>query len=111
MIQLCVLYPQPLDRGTFEADYAIHSQLIKEKIGKPFTVIKFLGGEQGDPAFYQIFMMSFSSMDEVESVLTPEVTDVLDADAFRISSGGEPVILLGRVEQPSHRHGGGDPLR
>lgn len=97
MISLCVLYPQPINRKAFDADYGGHLRLVREKTGMPFAVSKFLDGDQSSPPYYQMFTMTFSSMVEFESVLTPEVTDVLNADAERISTGGKPVVLVSSI--------------
>lgn len=99
MINLCVLYPQPVEREKFDLDYRSHSKLIKEKTGKPFVISKFLDDDQGLPPFYQMFTMSFESMEEFSSVVPQAVAEELNADAARISTGGEPVIVLGEVEQ------------
>lgn len=99
MINLYVLYPQPEDSDVFDLEYKDHAKLIKERTGKPFVVSKSIGNAQDAPAFYQVFTMSFSSMEELESVLTPAIRKELDADAFRISTGGQPLVMVSAVEK------------
>ncbi|MEM8773965.1 MAG: EthD family reductase [Pseudomonadota bacterium] len=99
IINLYVLYPHPENTEVFDLEYKGHAQLIKERTGKPFIVSKILGNDQGSPGFYQMFTMSFSSMEELSSVLTPAIKEELDADAVRISTGGKPLILVSEVEK------------
>lgn len=103
-ISLVVLYPQPKDVEKFEAEYTKHLALLDEKAGisddaKPYTVTKFLPGPEGAaPDFYQMFKMSFESMEAFgQTMSTPGMQEVA-ADSKRISTGGTPLVLVG---QPS----------
>lgn len=100
-VKLMVLYPYPEDSKTFDADYQDHLELLHEKTGiprdpAPYTVTR-LASPSGDPApYYQIFSMPFPSDEALQEMLaTPEMQEVA-ADAGRISSGGAPVMLVGR---------------
>lgn len=101
-MNLIVLYPQPTDVEKFESDYTAHINLLHEKTGipidvKPYTVTKFLSGAEGKPPFYQIFSMPFDSPEALNEVMTsPGMQDVA-ADANRISTGGAPTILIGKL--------------
>ncbi len=100
MAKLVVLYPQPTNIEKFEKDYSAPLELFHKKTGiptdvKPYTVTKFLDGPDGKAPYYQMFSMPFESLDALNQTLSsPEMQEVA-ADAFRISSGGDPVILPG----------------
>ncbi len=101
MPQLVVLYPNPTDAVQFEADYVVHTALLHEKTGiptdvKPYTTTKFFPNPDGSPpAFYRMFLMPFDSMEALQGALASPGMQEVAADAFRISSGGVPVILVG----------------
>jgi uncharacterized protein (TIGR02118 family) len=101
MPQLVVLYPQPADAQQFEADYVLHMALLHEKTGipvdvKPYTASKFFPNPDGSmPAFYRLFMMPFESMESLQAAMSSAGMQEVAADAYRISTGGAPVILVG----------------
>jgi uncharacterized protein (TIGR02118 family) len=100
MVQLIVLYPQPLNVQQFEIDYANHLALFHEKTGipttsKPYTVTKFLSTPDGSQAFYQMFAMPFESQEALQSTMSSEGMQEVAADVNRISTGGVPTILVG----------------
>jgi uncharacterized protein (TIGR02118 family) len=102
MFQVVVLYPQPKDAHQFEADYAKHLEFFHEKTGipkteKPYSVIKFMDTPQGPPPFYQMFVMPFPSAEIMQGALADPGMQEVSADAFRISSGGSPIIIAGKV--------------
>jgi uncharacterized protein (TIGR02118 family) len=101
MTNLIVLYPQPKDEKKFESDYATHLILLHEKTGipkdvKPYTVTKFLEGPAGKPQFYQMFSMPFESPEALHEAMSTSGMQEVAADANRISTGGQPVILVGQ---------------
>lgn len=101
-MNLIVLYPQPTDVAKFESDYTAHIKLLHEKTGipndvKPYTVTKFLSGPEGNPPFYQMFTMPFDSPEALNEVMTSPGMQVVAADAHRISTGGAPTILIGKI--------------
>lgn len=103
MLKVLVLYPQPADANQFDKDYHAHLQLLHEKMGipadvKPYTITKLFPTPAGSPAFYQIFSMPFSSMEELQGAMSSAAMQEVGADAARISSGGAPVILIGNEE-------------
>ncbi|MEO1652877.1 MAG: EthD family reductase [Bacteroidota bacterium] len=101
-MNLIVLYPQPTDVEKFEADYAAHLALLREKAGippqeKPYTVTKFAPSPEGTPRYYQMFTMSYASPEALgEALASPGMQEVA-ADARRISTGGAPMVLFGEV--------------
>jgi len=101
-MNLIVLYPQPTDVAKFESDYTAHIKLLHDKTGipndvKPYTVTKFLSGPEGNPPFYQMFTMPFDSPEALNEVMTSPGMQVVAADANRISTGGAPTILIGKI--------------
>ena len=101
MPHLVVLYPQPADTEKFDADYVTHTALLHEKTGipadvKPYTVTKFFPNPNGSAlAYYRMFLMPFESMEALQGALSSPGMQEVAADAFRISTGGAPVILVG----------------
>lgn len=103
MIQLTVLYPYPTDVSQFETDYANHLALLHEKAGipttmKPYTVTKFMPTPEGNPIYYQMFMMPFKSSEVLQATMASEAMQEVGADAYRISTGGAPLFLIGNTE-------------
>ncbi|MDY2588186.1 EthD family reductase [Winogradskyella aquimaris] len=101
-MKLIVLYPQPKDVEKFESDYSAHIQLLHEKTGipsneKPYTVTKFLQGPEGKPPFYQMFTMPFDSLEALNGAMASLGMQEVAADATRISTGGAPTILIGKL--------------
>jgi len=101
MPNVVVLYPHPADADRFETDYVAHTALLHEKTGipadvKPYTVTKFFPDPDGSaPAFYRMFMMPFETMEALQGAMSSPGMQEVAADAFRISSGGAPVIMVG----------------
>ena len=101
-MNLIVLYPQPKDVEKFESEYSAHIKLLHEKTGipndlKPYTVTKFLQGPEGKPPVYQMFTMPFDSLEALNEVMTSSGMQEVATDANRISTGGAPTILIGRL--------------
>jgi uncharacterized protein (TIGR02118 family) len=102
MFQVVVLYPQPKDVLQFEADYIKHLEFFHEKTGipkteKPYSVTKFMDSPQGPSQFYQMFVMPFPTAEIMQGALADPGMQEVSADAFRISSGGSPIIIAGEV--------------
>lgn len=100
MLQLIVLYPQPVNVQQFELDYASHLALLHEKTGlpttvKPYTLTKFLPTPDGAQPFYQMFTMPFESPEALQTAMSSVGMQEVAADANRISTGGLPTILIG----------------
>lgn len=103
MLQVIVLYPRPTDEIQFEKDYANHLALLHEKTGipltdKPYTVTKFFATPNGPATYYRMFTLSFNSLELMEAALSSAGMQEVSADAKRISTGGEPIILIGNIE-------------
>ena len=102
MTNLIVLYPQPTDVKKFESDYAEHIILLHEKIGipknvKPYSVTKFLSAAEGESPFFQMFTMPFESVEALNEAMSSPGMQEVAADANRISSGGNPIVLIGKT--------------
>lgn len=101
MPHVVVLYPHPADAQQFEADYVSHTALLHEKTGipvdeKPYTVTTFFPNPDGTaPAFYRMFLMPFESIEALQAAMSSAGMQEVAADAFRISTGGAPVIMVG----------------
>jgi uncharacterized protein (TIGR02118 family) len=101
MPHVVVLYPHPADAQQFEADYVTHIALLHEKTGipvdvKPYTATKFFPNPDGSAApFYRMFLMPFESMEALQGAMASPGMQEVAADAFRISTGGAPVIIVG----------------
>ncbi len=103
MVQLTVLYPYSADLAQFETDYAAHLALLHEKAGipttvKPYTVTKFMPIPDGPPAYYQMFTMPFESAEAMQATMESAAMQEVGADAYRISTGGAPIFLVGKAE-------------
>lgn len=100
MSNVIVMYPQPTDVAQFEKDYADHVRLFDEKMGvtpenKPYTIFKMVTTPDGTPPYYLMSVIRFNSIEEMQAAMaSPQVAE-LTADAYRISSGGAPVFMVG----------------
>lgn len=103
-VVLTVLYPWPINAEKFNADYEAHLDLLHEKARipsgpKPYSVVRFLAGPDGNPPFYQSFTMAFPSAQALQEAMSTVGMQEVAADAERISTGGKPTILIG---EPKH---------
>lgn len=100
-VKLMVLYPQPVDPMQFDEDYRDHLALLHQMMSipedqRPYSVTRFQPTPEGQPPFYQLFTMRFSSEGELQKVMNTEEMQKVAADAIRISTGGAPVVLVGK---------------
>jgi uncharacterized protein (TIGR02118 family) len=101
MPNVIVLYPQPTDVNQFETDYVAHIALLHEKTGipkdvTPYTATKFFPNPDGSaPAYHRMFLMPFETMEILQGAMSSPGMQEVAADAFRISTGGAPVIMVG----------------
>ncbi|MDW3192991.1 MAG: EthD family reductase [Cytophagales bacterium] len=99
-----VLYPQPTDATQFNRDYARHLVLLDSLMGysqqgKPYYITKMNQEVFGNLApYYQMFTMAFETREELEATINSKEMEVAGKDALRISSGGAPIVLIGRDE-------------
>jgi uncharacterized protein (TIGR02118 family) len=99
-VRLMVLYPFPTDVQQFENDYREHLLFFHRKMNipedaRPYTVTKFRSEPDRKAPYYQMFSMAFPSAEALQQAMsTPEMQEVA-GDAARISTGGDPVILVG----------------
>jgi len=100
-VKLMVLYPYPEDSEAFDADYEDHLELLHEKTGlprdpAPYTVTRFTSPSEDTAPFYQLFSLPFPSNEALQEMMASSAMQEVAADAARISSGGAPVMLIGR---------------
>lgn len=100
MKKLIVLYPQPKDKDKFDLEYDDHVSLFHEKMDIPIelkkvNIAKTMPGPDGTlPVYSTIFTFQFDSDAELKSAMeNPNMNDLI-ADSFRVSTGGEPTILV-----------------
>ena len=100
MPKVIALYPQPTDVEQFEKDYVAHMRFFDEKMGfqgdvKPYTLTKFLPTPEGIPPYYQMAVIHFNSIEEMQTALSSQGAAESVADAARISTGGAPILMIG----------------
>ncbi len=101
--KVIVLYPAPKDVNVFERAYTQdHAPLVSSQnfpgITK-FVASKVLGTPDGGPApFYRIAELHFPSMGVLQSAAASAGAQEAIAHAVSISSGGQPVFLVGEEE-------------
>lgn len=76
--------------------------MFHEKTGipldlKPYTVTTFSQGPEGNPPFYHMFTMPFDSQEALNEAMSSAGMQDVAADANRISTGGAPIILIGKL--------------
>jgi uncharacterized protein (TIGR02118 family) len=99
--KLVVIYPRPTDIDAFEKRYLEeHVPMAVEKlVGKTKIVTtKAVGSPQGIPPFYRIAEIHFPSMKDLEACTASQGAKETLANAFTISTGGPPVILVAEEE-------------
>jgi len=99
-VKLMVLYPYPTDTTQFDKDYGEHIRLLHQKTNipedaRPYTVTRFFPTPGGPAPFYQLFTMPFPSAEALREAMSSPGMQEVAADAVRISTGGEPVVLVG----------------
>ena len=102
-VKLFVLYPYPGNIDQFNRDYQEHLKLLRQKMQipehvQPYTMTRFVETPQGRPVYYQMFTMSFPSAQALQQAMSTREMQEVAGDAVRISSGGDPVILVGVEE-------------
>ena len=96
-VKSVVLYPQPEDRDEFNKRYKEeHIPLCEEHLGRmtKFVETKVLGAPAGKPPYYKIVELHYDSMDDLQADFGSEGGTAVAKNAFAISSGGKPVIMV-----------------
>src|SRR5579863_8314526 len=96
--KITVIYPRPKDVDTFEKVYQEeHVPMAVEKLtGKTKIVTtKVVGSPAGTPPFYRIAEIYFPSMPVLQECLASPGGQATAAHAVSISSGGNPIFLIG----------------
>lgn len=100
--KIVVIYPRPTDLEAFEKVYVEeHAPLAKEKIKgmTKFGATKVLGTPDGStPPYYRIAELYFPSMQALQESALSAGTQEAVAHAFKISTGGPPIILVAEQE-------------
>jgi|TARA_B110000503_G_scaffold64995_1_gene102243 hypothetical protein len=91
-MKLIVLYPQSVD---YEHLNLLHNKMNIPQEVKPYTVTKFHNTPEESPPYYQMFSMPFNSLKESQATLAITEMQEVAADAYRISSGVAPSIMIG----------------
>ncbi len=98
--KLVVLYPFPSDIEKFNQDYEHHIMLLREKLQlpetvHPYSITRFVETPLGKPAYYQMFVFDFPSIEAMQQALGDPAMLAIGEDANRISTGGAPLFLFG----------------
>ena len=97
-IKVMVLYPRPTDIDAFEKAYLEeHVPLASTKIKGviKFNASKVVGTPDGStPQFHRIAELYFPSMQALQDSVASPGTQEAVAHAFKISSGGPPVVIV-----------------
>ena len=97
-IKVMVLYPRPTDIDAFEKAYLEeHVPLASKKIKGviKFNASKVVGTPDGStPQFHRIAELYFPSMQALQDSVASPGTQEAVAHAFKISSGGPPVVIV-----------------
>jgi len=98
--KLIALYPFPTDIDQFNRDYESHMKLLHKSLQlpedvRPYSITRFVETPLGKPAYYQMFVFNFPSIEAMQQGLSSPAMLTLAEDANRISSGGPPIFLFG----------------
>jgi uncharacterized protein (TIGR02118 family) len=97
-IKVMVMYPRPTDIDAFEKAYLEeHVPLASTKIKGviKFNASKVVGTPDGStPQFHRIAELYFPSMQALQDSVASPGTQEAVAHAFKISSGGPPVVIV-----------------
>ena len=97
-IKVMVMYPRPTDIDAFEKAYLEeHVPLASTKIKgvTKFNASKVVGTpDGGTPQFHRIAELYFPSMQALQDSVASPGTQEAVAHAFKISSGGPPVVIV-----------------
>ena len=96
-VKLIVAYPQPKDVEAFDTVYQNeHVPLAVAKLAGKTKMVstKVLQSPQGTPPFYRIAEVHFPSMEALQRCAESAGGKETLAHAFKISSGGPPVIMI-----------------
>ena len=101
-IKVVVMYPRPTDVDAFEKAYLEeHVPLAMEKIKGviKFAATKLVATPDGStPKFHRIAELYFPSMEALQDSVASPGTQEAVAHAFKISTGGPPVVMVGEQE-------------
>ena len=97
-VKIIAIYPYPTDAEEFENVYMNeHVPLAADKVKgmSKFVGTKVLAAADGSkPPFYRIAELHFPSMEALQAAASSPGGQETVAHAFKISSGGPPIILV-----------------
>ncbi|MEO7966098.1 MAG: EthD family reductase [Gemmatimonadaceae bacterium] len=96
MPSVFVLYPTPTDAAVFDQRYRDeHVLLVKEHLSMAkFRPHPVLGAVGGSPPFHLVVELEFASAEDMEAALASSGGQSTAGNAFAISSGGPPIMLI-----------------
>lgn len=97
MPKLIVIYPKPVDPGTFESRYRQeHVPMVQGKIPglRKFVAARVLGTPTGVAPYQRVAELYFDSMASLQSAMASVEGQAAVAHAMEISTGGPPVVLI-----------------
>jgi uncharacterized protein (TIGR02118 family) len=96
-VKMIVAYPAPTDIDAFERAYLEdHVPLAIENLAGKTKIVstRILQSPQGDPPFHRVAEVHFPSMEALQQCAASAGGQATLAHAFKISSGGPPVIMI-----------------
>jgi hypothetical protein len=99
-VSLQVRYSQPMDIAKFEQNYqqrlnSFHEKTLISEDNPPYSISKYYPTPLGTAAYYQLFTLPFESVEILQKTLLSAEMQLIATDAFCISFGGAPVVLVG----------------
>jgi len=96
-VKVVVIYPRPQDEEAFEKAYKTeHLQLAESKLKGMTRLVatRVTSSPQGKVSAYRIVEVHFSSMEDLNKALESEGGQEVLAHAAKISTGGQPLMLV-----------------
>jgi uncharacterized protein (TIGR02118 family) len=99
--KLVVIYPRPQNEAVFEETYKnVHLPMCEENFKgmNRLVATKVLNSPQGETRTYRIAEVHFSTLDALQTCLQSDGAKRVLDHAVAISTGGQPIILIGEEE-------------
>ena len=96
--KMIVLYPPPVDVDAFKAEYEAHKGLVAQNMPgfSAMNLTWLTATPTGDPPrFYLLAEIVYPSMEVLRSATSTREAAAVAKDAFRISTGGAPIFMIG----------------
>jgi uncharacterized protein (TIGR02118 family) len=100
MAKLIVLYPPPADVAQFDRAYQEeHIPLMRDKLkGMKVAVTSVKSAAAGDPPYYLMAEIWGPSIEQLRAFMGTADGQEVGGNAFKISTGGPPVVLFTEEE-------------